>query len=114
MQTKIANEIVLDPSLKDKIELANRVLEEELGQPLGSLTAVWRKKTGPMVELELAYFDGVITGTFTENELADPRVVQERIHRLWVDLLLRNSRRTTEELIQLIKEWKESAPVEGK
>jgi hypothetical protein len=112
VKSSILTEIVNEQPLRNLVEQANRVLEEELGHSLGSLNAMWKIKSGTVV-LDLSYFEDSISATFTPAELVDKRAVQDRIHRLWVDLLLRNSRRTTEQLIQLMKEWKEAVPVEG-
>ncbi len=88
----------------DLLPLASRAtlaLSNVLGPSSGVVAAEWDRAEGPggetVVTLRLSDNAGAVTGTFTPEDLKSPKILKNRLYRLWGDLLqIRNHQQLAE------------------
>jgi hypothetical protein len=90
------------------LQQATRYLDEIVGEPLDPVTAEW--DGSPLAgkrasfTLSLSDFMGSASGTFTRDELTQPKPLRSRFRDLWGDLLQAHSNALVQRLLQLVKE----------
>ena len=106
-EVEIADEIRRDPVLLYHVERANRLFDEAIGPPAGSVTARWEsiplgQYLPPGIRLTITDgTDSAIT-KFISLEMSD-EVLGLRFVRLWGDLLEVRSNRQVEALQKMVQ-----------
>lgn len=93
MVIKWPNDLELDKKLFEGINKASELLRAELGRSQASATAEWIRVNGgagrPVLQLKLTdlFTQNHVTEQFTDEEFGDRRQLENRLHRMWGNLL---------------------------
>jgi hypothetical protein len=107
MHVNVQEKIRNNPELASAVVQATNLLEAEVGQSNGSVTADWnliRDDSGRnLIGLTLSDFTGSVAAQFTHDEIMQSPRVEGRLVRLWGDLLQVRSHKQLEKLKQLVQ-----------
>ena len=112
MQTTIAPELTRSAPLREGVERANRLLDEELGRGASIASSAWtqgRDERGSVtVELVLKDNTGSVATRFAPNELEQESQLRQRLRGLWSDLLQVRIRALVDDLDQMVARYREN------
>jgi hypothetical protein len=110
METRITEEVKRDPVLAAAVEKADGLLRKLLERARHPPSATWRssslKQSVPSVELELLDDGDNIARDFRIDQLNDEREFPFAITNLWGDLIMLAYRRSTERLLDALREMR--------
>ena len=110
MQTIISDDVRAIPAIHGSVARANEVLLKAIGRAPEPPEAIWRltspAQNNPAVELELQYHDESVKQAYPIDRFGDELDLRYRFGRQWEDLLLRANRRTTNRLLDILREWR--------